>query len=648
MKRIFFYCFLLVLLNSHAIAQNVVFSANASANTIGVQDQVQVTFSIQNVTDLQGISQPSFPDFKVVGGPYQSQSSNISFNGNQRVQSISISFTYVLQPAKTGTFTIPPIFAKDASGKSYQCNPLTIQVVAGAVAQKQARRQQAYDPFGDDPFGGGDPFAAIRQQQAQMQQMMQQLQQQAQGMGGGSMQNVSPQSLPMISEAELGKNVFIKVIVDKTKVRLGEQITAIYKLYSRIPMQAALSKLPSLNGFWTQDFELLKDQNQKPVLETVNGVQYQTFTVKKSALFPQQTGILTLDAAEAKGVARLTQRTNDPFSPYSAKDVQINIKSAPVSITVTPLPEKDKPQNFSGAVGNFSISSKIDKTQLSTDETINLTINIAGSGNLKLIQAPQLQLPNGLDVFDPQIIDTITGRSTTISGNKIITYAIAPRIAGDYVIPAVAFSYFNSDKNTYTTLYTQPFKIHVTAGKNYKEDGAQNKMPGDIHAIDTQPLRFRVATTALFFTGGYWSFYIVTGCLFLLFLLWKHRDDKLAGNTTLLKNKRANKIALRRLKMAKLFLSEQKTVAFYEEISKAIWLYLSDKLDIPLSQLSKESATQMLTVRNVHETLQQKTTAIIDNCELALYSQGGGTQQMNRTYEDTISLIGQLEEIFKS
>ncbi len=136
--------------------------------------------------------------------------------------------------------------------------------------------------------------------------------------------------------------------------------------------------------------------------------------------------------------------------------------------------------------------------------------------------------------------------------------------------------------------------------------------------------------------------------MFLLFLLWKHREDKFAGNTTLLKNKRANKIALKRLKMAKQFLSEQKTAAFYEEISKAIWLYLSDKLNIPLSQLSKESATQMLTARNVNGALQQKTATIIDNCELALYSQGGGAQQMNRTYEDTISLIGQLEEIFKS
>lgn len=646
MKRIFFYCFLFILLSSHSFAQNVVFSANASAGTIGVQDQVQVTFSIQNATDLQGISQPSFPDFKVVGGPYQSQSSNISFNGNQRVQSVSVSFTYILQPTKTGNFTIPAIMAKDASGKTYQCNTLSIQVVAGSVA-KQARRQQAYDPFDDDPFGGGDPFAAIRQQQAQMQQMLQQLQQQSQGMGGGA-QNVSPQSLPMISEAELGKNVFIKVNVDKTKVRLGEQITATYKLYSRIPMQAALAKLPSLNGFWTQDFELLKDQSQKPVPETVNGVQYQTFTVKKSALFPQQTGTLILDAAEAKGVARLAQRTNNPFNPYSAKDVQIDIKSAPVSITVTPLPEKDKPQNFSGAVGNFSISSKVDKVQLSTDETVNLTLDIAGSGNLKLIQAPQLQLPNGLDVYDPQIIDTITGRSTTISGNKIITYAIAPRIAGDYEIPAVAFSYFNSQNNTYTTLYTKPVKIHVTAGKNYKQDIAQNKTMSDIHGIDTKPLKFQAATVPLFFNSKYWLFYIIAGCGFLVFLFWKRREDKMAGNTTLLKNKRANKVALRRLKMAKQFLTTQKTAAFYEEISKAIWLYLSDKLNIPLSQLSKESATQALTERHVSEALQQKTANIIDDCELALYSPAGAAQQMNRTYEDTITLIGQLEEIFKS
>jgi len=643
MKRVVFYCILSLLLFSRAaFAQNVVFSAQASARTVGMEDRVQVTFSIQNVEGLRGITEPSFKDFQVVGGPYQSRSTNIVFDGNSQRQTSTISFTYVLQPTHTGTFTIPPVTAKDGADHTYQSNALQIQVVAGSTAPKQQIRQQS-DPFGDDPFGDGDPFEAMRQQQARMMQMLQQMQQQA----GGGMQQA--QSLPEISESELNKNIFIKVTVDKTKVRVGEQITATYKLYARIPMQVVLSKLPLLTGFWTQDFELPKDQNQKPVAETINGVQYQSFVLKKSALFPQQTGTLQLDPAEGKGVAKIPQRTNNPFNPYAYRDVQVTLKSDPVAITVTALPEKDKPASFSGAVGNFSVTSSIDKTSLSTDETANLTLNIAGSGNLKLIEAPKLQLPNGLDVYDPVITDTITGRSTTISGNKIISYAIAPRLAGDYEIPAIAFSYFNSRTNTYETLHTQPVKLHVTEGKNYKKEAQQAaRTLTDIRAIDTKPVKLQQFSTPLFFKGIYWLIYILAAVAFAVFVILQKRNASLAGNVTLLKNKRANKVALKRLKTAKQLLADNKAAAFYEEISKAIWLYLSDKLAIPLSQLSKESAAQALTVRNVPAALQEKVNRIIDDCEWALYAPGGGQQKMNQTYTDAVTTIGELEDIFKS
>lgn len=619
-----------MLISLKLAAQNVVFSANASAGTIGIEDQVQVTFTIENVEGLQGITQPSFPDFRVLGGPYQSQSSSISFNGNQRVQSVSVSLTYILQATRTGTLTIPPVSAKDAANRSYQCNPLSIQVVKGSVGQQQ-RRQQSRDPFDDDPFGG-DPFAALRQHQQQMQQMLQQMQQQSMP---------QQQSLSNATEADLGKNIFIKVTVDKTKVRLGEQITATYKLYSRVAMNASLSKLPSLNGFWTQDFDL--PQNQQPQTETLNGIPYHTFTLKKSALFPQQTGNLVLDAAEAKGVARVADRSN----PFGVKDVSIELKSTPVTITVSPLPQEGRPDRFSGAVGNFTLSSKVDKINLTTDETANLTLDISGTGNLKLIEAPVLQLPNGLDAFEPQVVDTITSRTTTISGHKIFTYPIAPRIIGDYTIPAISFVYFNSKTNTYTTLYTEAVKIHVTAGKNYKKEAVQNKPLTDIHPIIKNVPALQAAGSPLFFSAAYWSIYLLLALGLILFFIWKKKAEDLNGNTSLFKNKYANKIALKRLKTAKLLLDSKKTGAFYEEISKAIWLYLSDKLNIPLSQLSKETAATAMTQKNVSPALQQQATHIIDDCELSLYAPGGGAQQMNKTYTETVQLIAQLEDIFK-
>lgn len=641
MKR-FLLLSVFLLFNYISFAQNVVFSAEASATQIGIEDQVQVSFTLENIQELQGIQNPSFPGFKVLGGPYQSQSTNYSFNGNQQVRSSSISLTYVLQATKTGDLTVPPISAKDGQGRLYQSNALTIKVVNGSLAQKRQQQQQQADPFGgfdpfDDPFfsgnSGGDPFAAIRQHQARMQQMMQQLQQQAQGMG-------SPKNLPQVSEKDLGKNIFIRVSVDKTKVNVGEQITATYKMYSRIPMQAQLAKLPTLNGFWTQDFELPKEQ--KPQLETLDGIQYQTFTLKKSALFPQQTGTLVLDAAEANGVARIADRNN----PYG-RDVQFKLKSVPVNITVTALPINGQPENFGGAVGNFTLNSKIDKTSLSTDETLNLSIDISGTGNLKLIQAPTLALPNGLDVFDPIIVDTITSRSTTISGHKIFTFAIAPRIAGDFEIPAIPFSFYNSKTGNYSTLYTKPVKIHVNQGKNIKKEVEGNRLLNDIHSINTKDFVNASAPTAFIFSWGYWSLYLIPLLALFLFAWWKKKRESEASNVSLFKNKYANKIALKRLKTAKIHLDKKETNIFYEEISKAVWLYLSDKLNIPLSQLSKETATEALIKKQIPAAQLDTMNRIIEDCAMSLYAPTGAAQQMNNTYNDTVQLIGELEEILK-
>lgn len=248
-------------------------------------------------------------------------------------------------------------------------------------------------------------------------------------------------------------------------------------------MQMSISKLPNLDGFWTQDFDI--PRQAKPTEEILDGKKYQVFLLKKSAIFPQQVGTLELDPAEAKGVARIVQQVqrrmsdpfgngtlmmNDPFfnnafyNTLAYRDVQVNIKSNPLKITVLPLPDKDKPEDFGGAVGHFNITSKTDKTELTTDDVATLTLVISGSGNLKLIEAPKLELPNGLNTYDPQIRDTITGRSTIISGSKIVKYAITPNIAGDYVIPSVSFSYYSPEKGTYVTEKTEPIKIQVKPG----------------------------------------------------------------------------------------------------------------------------------------------------------------------------------------
>lgn len=665
------YSLVLLLLTSAfhvADAQNVVFTAVAGANKVGVKDQVEVQYTIRDAQNLQSVTNPSDADFIIVGGPYQSQSSNTSITGNKVVTSQSLSLTYVIQPRKEGTFTIPPITARDAAGHQYQSNALTIQVVPGSVVQQQQQQRRSR---GYDPFAGDDDVLALMRQMQQMQQMQMQQMQQQRGRQAPAQPTPSDPE-PPVNDAEIKKDLFIKVTADKNKVKIGEQVTISYKLYSRIPMQMGISKLPSLNGFWTQDFEIPKQM--KPTEEVLDGKKYQVFLLKKSALFPQQTGNLELDPAEAKGVARIVQQVrrkmSDMFDPFGAgtlmmndpffnntfyntmayKDVQVHLKSSPVKITVTPLPDQDKPDDFGGAVGKFTITSKMDKKTLTTDDVATLTLNITGSGNLKLIEAPKLNLPNGLNTYDPVTIDTITGRSTTITGSKIITYVITPQNAGDYEIPPVSFTYFNPETNSYVTETTEPIKLNVTPGKrsDNQKPGTNNVSYKDIHDIVKQPpTAYYSKSSPLLFTASYWSAYVLPLALYFGMVYWKRRDEELSKDTTLLRRKRANKVALQRLVTAKKLLQQQNKKPFYEEVSKAIWLYLSDKLSIPLSGLSRETATEAMNERKVPADVQKKLEDVIWECENALYA-SGGSRQMSDTYEDAVKVISNLEDIFKA
>lgn len=630
-------------------AQEVVFSAVAGANKMGIQDQVQVQYTIKDLPNVQTLSpkQEITRDFHIVGGPYQSQGSSTTYINGRMTQSQSLTITYVLQPKKKGKLTIPAAVATDDKGQTYQSNSIPMEVVDGSLAQQQ--RQRSYDPFNDDPF------EALRQRQQQIMQQRQQRQQQ-------------PEPTP--TKVNIDKDLFIKVVVDKNKVHVGEQITASYKLYARLPMNVNISKLPTLNGFWTQDFDLPKGKIT-PVEEVVNGQRYQVFTLKKSALFPQQTGTLELDPAEAEGVARIMQKSkqrdpffDDPFfnsffmdDPFadeffgrtSYQDVKVKLKSQPVKIQVEALPEAGKPESFTNAVGNFTVTGSIDKTDITTDDVANLKLVINGSGNIKLIEAPVLKLPNGLIAYDPIVVDTITGRTTTITGSKTITYAITPRTPGDYNLPGITFSYFNPQTGKYVTVTTQPVKLHVSPGNNYSAKAKRNTTLTDIHPIDTKPLdSLNLNSKPLIHSAGYWTLFALPLFAFIGVVIWKRREEEMSKDSVLLKNKRANKVALKRLSTAQAFLQKNERRQFYEEISKAIWLYLSDKLNIPLSALSKENVWDALNSKNISSEMQAQISRVMEDCETALYSRSNGTQQMNQTYTDAVAVISKLEESFKS
>ncbi|MBL7718993.1 MAG: protein BatD [Flavipsychrobacter sp.] len=652
---------------THLYAQSPAFVAEVSANRFGIKDQVQVSYTIYDARNLEKMSPASSPDVEILKGPYQSgPMHSVTIINGKRSESYIISLTYVMRARRTGIITIPPAVAEYSDGRTVQSNSVQVDVVPGApLAEQEQRRRKAEQDYWDQ-------IAAMqRQRQQYYQQQMAQVQKARQ-------QQQQQQAAAISEKTDVSKDIFIRVTVDKNKVYVGEQVTASYKLYARIPMQMGISKLPSLNGFWTQDFEIPK--NIKPVEETYNGKKYQVFVLKKSALFPQQTGTLELDAAEAEGMARVVQTVrqsspfadffddpaiqrafggslmmNDPFfnqdmfEQYVYRDIPVKAKSTPVKITVEPLPEDGKPAGYGGAVGNFNISATVDKNTFSTDDVANLRVTIMGSGNLKLIEAPALNLPNGLSHFDPVALDTVTGRSTTISGSKIITYPISANAPGDYEIPALSFSYYNPQTGSYIVHNTQPIKLHIQAGKNYAPGIAAKGGMKDIHTIATVPLsQLTFASRPLLHSVGYWSMYAVPLMAFVGIAFWRRREDELSRDVVRLKNRKANKIALRRLATAQKLLQQKQQTPFYEEVSKAIWLYLSDKLNIPLSALSKESAREALSTRNVPQHLQLTMERVISDCETALYAPSGGSQQMNQTYQDAVSIISSLEETFNS
>jgi tetratricopeptide (TPR) repeat protein len=634
-------------------AQERAFYATASASKVGLEDPLQVRFIIQNGESVANFNPPGFMGFRVLGGPFQSNQSSVSIINGRRSESATITLTYMLQPIRTGKLTIPAASIV-INGNQYESDPITVEVVKGHLAA--APQAQSSSPF-NDPFFGGDPFDAARKQEQRLRQLLRQRAQQY----NGRQQN----QIADLDEKNLSKNVFIKVTVDNTHPYVGEQITASYKLYTRLPMNMSLTQLPSLNGFWSEDFDI--PNPPRPHEEIVDGKPYQVFLLKKSALFPQQTGKLTLDAARAEGIVRVIHKVqgqnpfaadpaagslfmDDPlfnsdfFSGYDYKDVKTKISSEPVTIQVMPLPGNNQPAGFSGGVGRFNIHTEMDSTVLSTDGGGAFRFVISGSGNLKLIGPPEIDFPEALGATDPQLSDTILSRNPVINGTKTFRYDLSPQQPGKYTIPAITFSYFDPASGSYKTLRTNPVSLKVVAGAHYAV--AKEALPADIHDIIRGPFEGKAPHGLFMVTAGYWGLYGVALLLFG-FLWFRHkRKEGIATDSEAWKKKTANKVAWKRLAQARKVLGQQDTV-FYEEVSKAIWLYLSDKLNIPLSALSRENIAEKLAFRQVPAAQVAAVNRLISECELALYSRTGGLQQRSHTLDVASTVIGELEGILQ-
>lgn len=579
------------------------FRASVSSTTVGLNDKFQVffTFDSQELSAAKSFSPPDLnKDFIVLSGPNQSTSMQI-ING---AVSSSLTYSYYLQPRNLGKYTIgsAKIIYKD---EEYKTEPLKIEVVPGTPKPK----------------------------------------------------DTTPQS-DNVSEKEIAENLFVRAFVDKQRVYKGEQVTVTYKLYTRLDIaaQMSVSKLPAYQGFWAEELET--SSNISFTTEVVDGRQFRVGMLKRAALFPSQTGELAITPFELKVpiLIKKKRRTGSLFDDFfddpffgGRETYEYTAKSNTVKIVSLDLPKENVPSSFNGAVGEFSVNAKVDKSEVKANEPISLKLELSGTGNLPLVKIPEVNLPTGFEKYEPKVSDQLS-RSSKVGGKKIIEYLLVPRLPGKSTLPPIEFSFFNPTSKSYVTLTTSSFSINVLKGEESADVAYVHKegikvLGDDIRFVKTNLGSIENRGELLLFTTGFWAAVVFPLFALVGLVVWKRRTDKLSGNVQLLRYQRAEKMAKSRLKTAKSFMSENKQIEFYDEISKALFGYLEDKLQIPKAELTLEAVLQKLQQANLKQEILDKLKNCAEKCEMIRFApKEDGVGAMNQIYNDSANVIIEIEK----
>jgi hypothetical protein len=615
MKKYIFFLIFISGLFRITYAEDIKFYASAP-NTVGSGQQFAVTFTVNAAAS--NFKAPSFKGFSVLSGPNQSSSSSMQIINGKMNQSVSYSFTYYLQAGNEGNYTVAPARIT-VEGKTYESESISIKVVKSSQGANNQQQQQ---------------------QQSQSQNN--------QSGGNGVSDN----------------DIFLRANVSNASPYLGEQIIVTYKLYTAVGIaQYSINKLSSNKGFWSED---LNKENDKPkqYKENIKGKQYIVAEIRKVAFFPQESGKLDINPLEVDVIAQIqTQRrkTNsifdffdDPFSS-SYQNVKKTIRSNNITINAKPLPSANKPEDFTGAVGTFTFRSEIDKNELKANEAVNLKFTISGRGNIKLIDKLNVNFPTDFETYDPKIIDNINKSDNGVSGTKTFDYLLIPRNQGVYTIKPVTFTYFDLNKGKYVTLSSPEYTIKVSKG-----DGKQNNVAltsvnqeeikyigSDIEHIKTKPMSLYKKGEHFFLSDLFYIILSIPLLLFIIALIIRRKHLKLRSDLALLKNRKATKVANKRLKKAKNYLLTKEKDNFYIEISNALWGYISDKFSIPLAELSMESVNDALKSRNVKDEIVSQFIKTLNNCEFARFAPGDESLTMDKIYKEAIDVISKTENELK-
>ena len=609
MKRYNLFFVMLLLLGAGQLAAQK-FVAKAPA-TVVLGTPFQLSYSVNTMADPNELRLPDMGNFEVLAGPYTASSQQI-INGQY---SGSMTITYTLQARKLGTYAVGPASIV-VSKQRLTSNGLSIKVLP------QDKNSKANNNSGGGGYG-------------------------------------EPQSSSSGSSVSLGSgDAFLRANVTKTKVFEQEAFLVTYKLYS-LPDVLGVEdfKLPEFKGFVMQKIDLPTDQ--RPQLENYNGHNYTTFVLYQVLLFPQRSGTYDIEKASGTFGFRLrSQRKvrsifDDFFDTY--QDVKRTLMAPSIRINVVPLPTAGKPVTFSGAVGDFHLNAQIDKTTMKTNEPVTVRITISGTGNLKLINTLPLKFPADFEAYEPKVNNNYRPSSSGVTGTKTMEFLAIPRQPGDFVISPVTFSYFDVSTRTYKTVSTPEYKIHVDKGSgnsstvvdNYTQKENIKVLNKDIRYINTDNFTLSKQPVFLIKTSWFWLFYIIPLLLAvaLYFLFRKQARDN--ANIALVRNRKANKMALKRLKLASVYLKEQKKEPFYDEVLKACWGYLSYKLNIPVADLTKEKMQSELSAHSVDEALTNRYMELLSTCEFARYAPAISTDELDKVFSEAAAIIEALEGSIK-
>lgn len=601
MKKIGWYIILLLMMlgyHVHVDAQHISVSAPSH---VAAGENFRVAYTI-NTSDVEEFRMGGVQEgLEVIAGPYTSSQSSYQMINGHTSSSSSVTITYTLYAAKNGSFTIGASHAL-VGGKRLSSRPVKIQVSGHAQRTNGAPNMHGQNSY-DQPH------------------------------------------MRSAGSAISGSDLFIKVSASKKRVHEQEPILLTYKVYTQVDLTQLEGKMPDLKGFHTQEVPL--PQQKTFHTETVNGRPYKCVTWSQYVMYPQMTGRLEIPSITFKGIVVQQNRNVDPMEAFfnggsGYVEVKKDIKAPGITLQVDPLPQR--PANFSGGVGKFNISASLDKKEVKAGEPITLRVVVGGIGNLKLLKQPVVNFPKDFDKYDAKVTDKTRLTANGVEGNMVYDFLAVPRNQGSYTIPSVELTYYDTSKNAYKTIKTQPFKVEVEKGDGTSAESedfaSQDK---DIHTIKLGKAEQHKADEMFFGSFGYWISLLMPLIAFVVLLIVFRRRAIENADIVKKRSNRAGKIATKRLRLANKLMLQGKQGEFYDEVMRALWGYMSYKLNMPAEKLNRDNIRETLGRHFVDDATIEKFTTALDECEFERYAPGDAAGNMNRTFESAMTAIMDIE-----